>query len=233
MDLKERDALGAQADYHWYYVSKAEMVARKLPRRSERILDVGAGIGWFSRYYLRRGMAAEAVCVDPGYAGDSEEFIDGRKLSCVRKISHINANVVLMMDVLEHVDDDSTLLLQYWKLAKPGTLFVITVPAFEFLWSSHDDALEHRRRYTCARLRQTILSTGQEPDTLHYFYGTIFPIAAMIRLLRRHRASARSDLRPVPKVFNRLLTGLCRFEISLASRNRLAGLSVVATIKKV
>lgn len=233
MDLKERDALGAQADSHWYYVSKARMVARYFPRAPRRILDVGAGLGWFSRWFVENGCAESAVCVDPGYEVEREERVSGgRLLEFRREISQTEADLFLLMDVLEHVDDDVALLRAYWEMAPAGAVFILTVPAFEFLWSGHDDFLEHRRRYTTASLGRTIRAAGAEPRALHYYFGAIFPLAALVRLLRRGRRAEGSDMGPVPAPLNAILTGLCGLEARVARWNRLAGLTVVAVLEK-
>ena len=232
MDLKERDALGEPADRHWYYVSKARMIARYLPKTSNEILDVGAGLGWFSRWLVERGYGSAAICVDPAYKEEWEEEVAGARISYVRAVSQVEAGIILLMDVLEHVDDDVALLMDYWNKAPPGAVFVVTVPAFEFLWSAHDDHLEHRRRYTLASLERTIRAVGAAPKRLHYFFGAIFPLVVTVRLFRRNREAERSDMRPVPPPVNALLTAVCGTEARLARWNRLAGLSVVAQFEK-
>lgn len=233
MDLKERDALGDSADTHWYYVSKARMVARLLPEQRREILDVGAGLGWFSRWFVDNGYVNHAVCVDPGYDDEREEDLGGgRRISYVHSIGSSDADVVLLMDVLEHVDDDVRLLKEYWDKAKPGAVFVITVPAFEFLWSAHDDYLDHRRRYTRARLTETIVAAGANSEQLNYYFASIFPIAAIGRLLNRNRDAKSSDMRPASPTINALLTGILGIEARISRWNRLAGLSVVALLRK-
>ena len=233
MDLKEQHALGAQADTHWYYVSKASMISRHLPPRRGTVLDVGAGVGWFGKWLIRNAGVGRCICVDPGYDAPqraSEEL--GDRLQFVQHVETTDADVVLMMDVLEHVDDDVALLKDYLAKAKPGTTFIVTVPAFEFLWSSHDDFLEHRRRYTIRSLRETIRRAGAEPDSIHYFFATVLPPAMLVRLLRRNAPPDRSDMGPVPGIVNTILTALCRMEGVVSRFNRIGGLSVVATFRK-
>lgn len=233
MDLKEQDALGSQAGSHWYYVSKAKMISQHLPPRSKSVLDVGAGVGWFSKWLLANKGVERCICVDPGYedAQLAPEEMGGR-LRYVRSAETSDADVVLLMDVLEHVDDDAGLLRQYWEAAKPGTTFIITVPAFQFLWSSHDDFLEHRRRYTIRSLRETIVRAGAKPLSIHYFFACIFPIAVLVRLLRRGAAAKGSDMGRVPSFVNTVLTALCGMEVPLSRFNKVAGLTVVAVIRK-
>lgn len=231
MDLKETAALRS-ADGHWYYVSKARMVEAHLAGRDLSILDVGAGAGWFSRYLLTSGVAGRAVCVDPGYSDEHDEDIAGRPLSFRRHVDSVDADVVLLMDVLEHVDDDVGLLASYVKMARPGTRFMITVPAFRFLWSAHDDYLEHRRRYTIGQLSETVRAAGLTELASHYYFASIFPAAAVVRLLRRGASADRSDMRQAPPWLNAALTRVLSAERTWMRANRLAGLSVVCLCRK-
>ena len=232
MDLKERDSLGEQADIYWYYVSKAAMVARKLPAGGRRVLDVGAGLGWFSRWMLENGVATEATCVDPGYETEETEAVDGKPISYVKSVERFDADTVLLMDVLEHVDDNIALLKEYWDKASSGTTFIITVPAFNFVWCAHDVHLEHRRRYTTKSLANTIKAAGAQPNQLHYFFASIFPLAVAVRFLRRNADTSHSDLQPVHPLVNRVLTAICGIEAKAATWNKMAGLSVVARMTK-
>ena len=233
MDLKEQNALGTQADSHWYYVSKARMIFEHLPTRHWVVLDVGAGIGWFSKWLIKNGGVAEAICVDPGYRipDQTVDFMGGR-LRFVQSVEETDADVILLMDVLEHVDDDVAVLKQYWDLARPGTTFIITVPAFNFMWSAHDDFLEHRRRYTIGSLRKTIQGVGATPQSLHYFFAAVLPPAAAVRLLRRRSTPESSDMAVVPQFVNSILTAICGLEVRLARFNKIGGLSVVAEFNK-
>src|SRR5215471_18225599 len=154
MDLKELELLGADQDTHWYYVSKWRALRQAVGRRPpQRVLDIGAGSGFFARMLLREAHAASAVCVDPGYSQDWSEVHFGKSIEFKRDGTGEDADLVLMMDVLEHVDDDVALLRQFVIPARPGTRFVISVPAFQWLWSPHDEFLGHRRRYTLPALQ--------------------------------------------------------------------------------
>lgn len=233
MDLKERDALGEQADQNWYFVSKARMITEHFARRPSSVLDVGAGIGWFSRWLLLKDFADRATCVDPGYdAEHSETLPNGKSIDFIRCSTGATADLVLLMDVMEHVDDDVGLFRQYWDAAQPGTMFVVTVPAFQFLWSAHDDFLDHRRRYTLASLRTALGKAGAHPKRMHYYYGAIFPAVAAVRLARKNKPSDRSDLKPTAPILNAALTAICAVERKVMRFNRLAGLSVVAYLEK-
>src|SRR3546814_4188597 len=89
--------------------------------------------GFFSRWLLSHGLADEATCVDTGYASDCDEEIDAKPLRFRREIATSDADLLLLMDVLEHVEDDAGLLRTYLDKAPPQAQAVITVPAFQFL----------------------------------------------------------------------------------------------------
>lgn len=240
MDLKEEAAIGDAIDTHWYYISKAKMMAlhikRMLPKGyANHILDVGAGGGWFSRWILKNGLAQHATCVDPGYPEDWEEKINGRTLSFKRSVTIedcSNIDLVLMMDVLEHVDEDSALLSEYLTLIAKGTPVFVTVRAFNFLWSAHDEFLEHRRRYTLSQLKSTIENAGAHAEEIHFYFGAIFPLVAAIRLIRRGKTAERSDMRPAPNLINGILKGVLSAERTVMRLNRLAGVSAVGICRR-
>jgi 2-polyprenyl-3-methyl-5-hydroxy-6-metoxy-1,4-benzoquinol methylase len=233
VDLKEQKLLAGAVDRHWYYRSKASALARSLPSKPQRrVLDVGAGSGFFSRWLLERNRAMEATSVDSGYERDWDEPVGSTTLRFRQSISHCDADTVLMMDVLEHVEDDVGLLAEYVNKVPPDAIAFITVPAFPLLWSAHDEFLEHRRRYTVASLNDVALRAGMQVRQLHYYYAAIFPLAAAVRLVRKGSQVAGSDLRTYGPVVNGILTGICSAEQHIMRFNRLAGLSVFCTCSR-
>lgn len=235
MDLKEEEVLGSAINGHWYYLSKAAMLADHVvggaADKPLHTLDVGAGSGWFSRWLLAKGFSDSAVCVDLGYETDRDESESGKPIAYRKSIESSDANLVLMMDVLEHVDDDVGLLKEYLDKCRPGTKVFITVPAFMFLWSAHDEFLEHKRRYTVSSLRKVVEEAGAKPLSIHYYFGTIFPIATIVRLLGRYRKADHSDLALPSPFVNAALKLACTLERPLMKFNKLAGLSVVCLCK--
>lgn len=237
MDLKEVGLLGADEGSHWYYASKARALQRCLGGRDPvRILDVGAGSGFFSKMLLRRTSARGAICVDPGYATEWSETEAGKPLAFRRQSVVGDADVVLLMDVIEHVDDDVGLLRSYAASARPGTRFIVSVPAFSWMWSAHDDFLEHRRRYTLGQTLNALSSAGLEPVAGFYFFAALFPAIAALRLWRRAFGapdSPSSDLRQHHAFTNRLLGSVCAAESAVARHNRLFGLTAFAVAEKI
>lgn len=240
MDLKEQDALGAEGERHWYYLAKGRALRALLGAvRVPEALDVGAGSGIFARQLLDAGVAAGAVCVDPNYAQERSERRGGGELRFRRAVEAVGQRLILMIDVLEHVADDALLLQSYTARAAPGTLVLISVPAFQWLWSGHDVFLGHHRRYTRAQLEALVRRAGLEVVRTRYFFATLLPLVALMRLcdrwrLRRGQVPPRSALRRERPPVNTLLILLHALErLTLFRVNRVAGLSVLCLARRV
>lgn len=235
MDLKETDILGSSIDQHWYYCSKAAATIRLLGDAPfDKILDVGAGSGFFTHHLLTHTPATEAWCVDISYGADSDAPTAGKPVHYRRSIESVDADLVLLMDVLEHVDNDVGLLKTYVDKVPSGSRFLMTVPAFQFLWSGHDDFLEHKRRYTLSQLETLAKDAGLTVQQGAYYFGLVFPIAATLRLLPKTAQSSppRSQLKRHHPLVNWLLKTLCRIELPFMGANRLAGLTVFCLARK-
>jgi SAM-dependent methyltransferase len=238
MDLKETDILGKDIVDHWYYHSKAKAMMRLLDTSMpSTILDVGAGSGFFSRYLLTHSTAVTAWCVDISYAKESDSDESGKQVHFRRSIDSVDAGLVILMDVLEHVDDDVGLLNEYVNKVPRGSRFLISVPAFQFLWSGHDDFLEHKRRYTLHQLEDVVTSAGLKVKQGVYYFGMVFPIAATIRLAQKCSGNvgrtASSQLTRHHPIVNSTFTALCRAELPIMTFNRLAGLTVFCLAESV
>lgn len=238
MDLKETDILGEDIDKHWYYAAKASATTRLLGDNIDGsvILDVGAGSGFFSRHLLRHSNAAEAWCVDISYKADSDSAETGKPVHYRRAVDAVDADLVLLMDVLEHVEDDVGLLTHYAEKVPRGARFLISVPAFQFLWSGHDDFLEHKRRYTLPQIEDVARRSGIVVEHGAYYFGFVFPIAAASRfssrLLQSGSQLPRSQLKRHSRPVNGLLSSLCAVELPMLSVNRFAGLTAFCVAKK-
>ena len=237
MDLKETDILGDAISEHWYYRSKAKALTSLLGKKpASTILDVGAGSGFFSRYLLSSTTAKMATCVDISYPEEFDDQENSKPIYFRRSIEKNTADVVLLMDVLEHVDDDVGLLAHYVQKAPSGARFFISVPAFDFLWSGHDVFLEHKRRYRLEQLETVAEKAGLTVNKSGYYFGIVFPLAAAIRLAKRQSDGApkpaQSDLSLHHPWVNMALAALCSLEVPLINSNRLAGLTVFCAAQK-
>lgn len=232
MDVKEEGILGPAIKDHWYYVSKGRALRMMLGGETvDEVLDVGAGSGVFTRQLIDFGLARRGVCVDPGYDAEHIETHNGREIAFVRGVDAVPQKLLLMMDVLEHVDDDIGLLREYTDRMASGGRVLISVPAFQFLWSGHDVFLEHRRRYTLAQIEEVARQADLRILKGNYFFGALFPLVAAIRLGDRVRmkagnVEAKSQLRPTSPLVNSTLVRIHDLErVALFSINRLIGLT--------
>jgi SAM-dependent methyltransferase len=236
MDVKEIDILGEKIAHHWYYSAKAKMVCSLLKTtKPTNIMDVGAGSGFFTEYLLQHTEARQAWCIDTSYSLDRTKELGTKKIRFARSLTPQNVDTVLLMDVLEHVDDDQQLLRDCMAAVPKETLFLISVPAFQFLWSGHDEFLEHRRRYTRTGLESVVAGAGLDIQQSMYGFGLVFPIAASIRMgkkLFRQQDKAESQLKNHAPFSNMALKLLCDIELPFMRMNRLAGLTVFCVAKK-
>lgn len=238
MDLKEAAVVEGSAEAHWYYRAKAHAMCQYLRHQSRirSVLDVGAGSGFFTRYLLKNTAAEVGTCVDVGYRDDSEEDYHGKKLLFRRTYDSGAVDLVLLMDVLEHVADDAALLRGYVDKMRPDTFFLITVPAFQWLWSAHDVFLEHYRRYDLRQVEALVRGTGLRVEQSSYYFGAVLPLAALLRVskrvLRRGATAPQSQLQQHGTLTNAALSAACRLELPLLSINRLGGLSVFCLARK-
>ncbi len=237
MDIKEAALLRENAADHWYYRSKARAVERLLRGTTPRtVLDVGAGSGFFSRHLLANSPAVEAWCVDLNYPADSDIVENGKSIHFRKSVERVDADLVLLMDVLEHVDDDVGLLRDAVGKTAAQATFLISVPAFQFMWSGHDVFLEHKRRYTLAELEHVVKSAGLRIRQSTYFFAAVFPAAMLVRLPRKLLGSTvqpASDMQVHSRPVNWLLNAVSSAELKFIARNRWFGLTAFCVATRV
>lgn len=239
MDLKEEEILGDRIHSHWYYISKGRAMRKILGDiKVPEVLDVGAGSGIFPRQLLDDGLCDRAVCLDPNYSEERTEIHNGKQINFVKTSKRTHQKLILMMDVLEHVPDDLALLKEYTDSMAAGGHVLITVPAFQFMWSGHDVFLEHYRRYTIEMIEAVVKEADMTPVTSRYFFGSLFPAIAAIRLSKkilfnRGALKAQSELKHFPEWLNRALITVHDIERgTLFNFNKLFGLSVFCLCRK-
>lgn len=194
---------------HWWWRARERFVTRWLERTAareqgqkggesarrpvRRILDVGCGNGLFfdtlGRFGRVRGIEPDASLVSAD--GPYREKIDIRGFDSTYLPAAGEApDWILMLDVLEHLADDAAAVRHVREILSPGGMFLVTVPALGWLWSAHDDANLHFRRYNKQTLRQVLETIGFEIQVLHYFFGwTVGPM-----VLRRMLSPGRGPL---------------------------------------
>lgn len=229
-------------DRHWWFVGRRRIIGAVLDaniardaRDGRRILDVGCGTGTMLAE-LRRFGDVHGVDTEPA----AVEFCHRQgetqvELASGGEIPHPDASfdLVTLLDVIEHVDDDQTLLAEARRLLAPGGSILITVPAYTWMWGEQDEIAHHRRRYTRPQLIDSLQRAGFRASRASYFNTILFPPIAAIRLARRLRrapAEPRSDFElNKPGRLNPALTRVFECEVGVVLRRDLPfGVSILA-----
>ena len=232
LDLKECGS--ADPEHHWYYKSKARYLFsndRVKNLNPSIILDVGAGSAYFLKEAQKIFANAQCVAMDPNYTDDQIGFRDG--VEYTKTSGSIQADLYLMVDVLEHIEDDLSVLTDYVKRAPSGSLFLISVPAFEFLWSPHDIFLGHFRRYTLKSLKVLVVSSGLDCVEAKYLFGPIFPLVFLIRKIKNLKQTrpSNSDMKKPTPLVNFILTNVLK-RTGWPNKNGVAGTSAFVVARK-
>ena len=205
---------------------------------SLRILEVGAGSGRNIPILSRYGNV-DAIEIEPLAIQQLTENPQLKKLYTDRVPFSLNGkyHVICSMDFLEHVEDDGAVFQWMVNHLHPGGLIFVTVPAYPWLFSFHDTALGHYRRYTTEGLC-SLAGSNINLQKKGYFNCTLFPLVAVIRLLSR-LVPDRSDTDEkqssnVPPIINGILSCILRVESSFIRKHSLFpfGLTAFAVFRK-
>src|SRR5262249_10002097 len=141
-------------------------------------------------------------------------------------------DVVLALDVIEHVADDVTLLQEARRVLRPGGVLVVTVPALPWLWSAHDDVNHHYRRYTFNTLRRSLRAGGFHPHTVTYYNALLLPLAIARKFINRFGHSDEHHLEDLPGPLNSTLRAVLGLEGLVIRRRTLPfGASLIAAAR--
>jgi SAM-dependent methyltransferase len=226
---------------HWWYVARRKILVKvlhSLKLENERdILEIGCGSGGNLELLSMYGNVF-AMEMDDG----ARERAEKRQIGIIRKGSVPDFNpfenkrfdLIAMLDVLEHIEDDQTVLLSLHNILRRNGKLLITVPAFPFLWSKLDEVNLHKRRYVRSTLIRLVHHAGFAVGYSTYFNALLFPFIIMIRLM--NRAIARQNMIDGEEITGRINTFLSRIfslEIFLIPRFSLPfGVSLLIIAQK-
>lgn len=144
-----------------------------------------------------------------------------------------NYNMVLLLDVIEHIDDHVDFLTVATEYVKPGGLVMVNVPAYEHLFSNYDVEAGHKRRYTKKTLTQTFEAAGLEPLSTQYWGSLLYPVA-MVRkayLSNKKEEIIKTGFKPPNKLANGFLHSLRNIESAIPFKQPF-GTSVIGIARK-
>jgi SAM-dependent methyltransferase len=242
MNPEEYTQLFRLSEEHWWFVGTRDILFASIPGaelRGEAILDVGCGSGSMMRRLEKTG---------PVFGIDTEEgaLIHCRGLGFSR-VCKGNAEalpfasnafgLIVAADMLEHCDDDEKALGELFRVAAPRGKLLLSVPAYQALWSANDMALHHRRRYSRHDLVRKVEAAGFSVSRVTFFNTLLFVPVAFLRLtigkLRKHSSTYHIRYHEDARLLNRLLLGVMRAEKALLDRCALPfGLSLLVLAAK-
>ena len=194
MDQSLWDAIAKVERRHWWFRGRREIVARVLERRlppGASVLDVGCGTGFvlerLAERYEVTGLEPDASVRARAHPSIASKLLPGGS-DDLSAVSGRQFDAVLMLDVLEHVDDDVAALRQVRSVIRAAGLLLMTVPANPKLWSQHDVLNQHRRRYSTAVLAEALRTADYRVIHLTHINSRLYPLAWV------HRITARSTM---------------------------------------
>jgi SAM-dependent methyltransferase len=211
METTELGLLTSVEDRHWWYRERRAILRRMLRRlpAAGRALDIGAAGGGNTRVLREHGWQAIAL----EYSDFAATVARSRGIPVVRAdarelpVGSASVGLVTAFDVLEHIDEDYLAAAEIARVLQPGGTALIAVPCDMALWSAHDDAVGHMRRYSRSGLASLIEKGGLAIDSMWSWNVLLRPAVAL-----RRKSSAGSDLGEVSPVANGLLTAVIAAE---------------------
>lgn len=241
MDVAAYHSMRDLQDEHWWFVGRRKFLRQLIQRHGNlgpdaRIFEAGCGFGGnlplleefgrvsafeYSDEARAYSTAQSGIAVMPGALPDGVDF-GGRTY-----------DLIALLDVLEHIEDDRASLETLGRgLAENGRM-LITVPAFQWLWSTHDELHHHKRRYSRKSLESVIRAAGLEPVKTGYFNSLLFPLAMAQRIATRASNSPAVGDEMPPKPVNKALGWVFSLESAMAGKFGLPfGLSAYAIVEK-
>jgi SAM-dependent methyltransferase len=217
--------LAALEDTHWWYRERRHLLSQAIRGlRPGTALDIGAAGGGNTRVLQAAGWSVVAL----EYGPEGAEVAAERGLPVVRgdatalPVSDASVDLVVAFDVLEHILDDVRAVAEIKRVLRPDGTFLIAVPADPRLWSEHDVAVDHVRRYTRATLTSALERGGFELDWMNSWNVLLRPVVAM-----RRRSSSGSDLEELHPAVNLGLRAIVTAERYLPVRS-MPGVTLLA-----
>lgn len=227
-------------DLHWWYAGRRRVLHEVLAgldlEPGARILDAGSGSGRnmveLARFGHVTGIELAEASVRAARARGVGDVVQGSVDAL--PFEDDSFDLAVSLDVIEHLEDDRLALRELRRVVAPGGRLLVTVPAYQWLWSSHDIVNHHHRRYKRATLLAAAQDAGWHLISSTHFNSLLLPAAIAARGLERLRprtpADGTSDLDRTPRLLNSVLQRPLNLEARVIGRGRRipAGLSLLA-----
>jgi SAM-dependent methyltransferase len=249
LEPAEYQTMFALENAYWWFVARRDLVEEWLTDElatpdgapvdePRKIFDIGCGTGANGRMLARFGDVYGTDMAQEALAFSRQRGLSRLARSRIESLCfpENTFDIITALDVLEHVDDDLAGLGEVFRVCKPGGTLLVTVPAYGFLWSEHDEALHHRRRYTASELRNKLSVSGFDIERISYFISLLFLPVLALRFwqnLRKRSVRPQTGLIIPPPFVNQLLVWLLAFERLLVRFFNLPlGVSIICVARK-
>lgn len=236
MDRIVYDRMAEHDSTHWWYVARrdilADYIARYVqPPKDARILEIGCGTG-HNLPMLGAFGTVDAIEIDEAARTVASarlgKDVGSAPLPELTGVAEGQYDLIAVLDVVEHVEDDVAALAGMAKRLKPGGKILITVPAHQWMWSAHDVVNHHKRRYSKATLTAALDKAGLKWRKLRWFNSLLFPAAVAARIAGKLTGKDDSDDSPPPKPLNWAFEKIFGLERHLLGRVPMPpGLSII------
>lgn len=245
MNFSEYKKMYQLEESNWWYAGRRDLIIKAVEKfrdesgdKTLQILDAGCGTGINLRYLNAYG---KACGLDISKEALKFSNIRGPSALICGSLDKLplkskQFDLVVALDVIEHIQDDQAAVLELNRVLSPGGCLIATVPAFQFLWSNHDIAVHHKRRYTRSEFCNILRLGGFSIKRATYWNFFLFmPVAAM-RIFRRSttcQQENKTDLVDLPSPINQIMHGLLKIENRISEWLDLPfGISVMCVCRK-
>jgi SAM-dependent methyltransferase len=230
-------------EHHWWYRGRRRIIVAELDRlplpTPAHVLDAGCGSGRTMQELTGYGQV-HGIELSPEAAELARRRGHGEvKIGRLEQLpwESDTFDLVTCLDVIEHTPNDRLTLTELRRVTRPGGFLLVTVPAYPALWSYHDEANHHYRRYSRGMLRSSAAAAGWRVERMTSFNSVLLAPAAAVRLAQRRRGSHNgqsNDLHVGPAWLNDVLERPMALEASWLGRGHTlpAGLSLLAVLSK-
>lgn len=226
---------------HWWFKARREILKNQITllnlKKNSHILEIGCGTGGNLKMLSTFGSVTAVEMNDLARqlainSNPSIKTIYPGSLPSDIPFINTKFDLICLFDVLEHIREDQESLIKLSDFLKPNGKIILTVPAYQWLWSSHDEFHHHHRRYTKKEIKKLLATSKLHSIKISYFNSLLFPIAALVRIFQKLKLSSTSRHEKIPATYiNYILRAIFSLERILLKRTALPfGLSLLAVV---
>lgn len=230
-------------DNYWWFLARREIISKTIKKSlkiatDEYILDVGCGTCGMAEYLSKDFNVVAIDTSELALEYCKKRGVEHSFLSTLDSFpkGQYNIKAITILDVIEHIEDDKSIVEQLYDSLPTGGYLIASVPAYQFLWSFHDEVHKHYRRYSLSNFKRLISNAGFQIQFATYFNSFLFPVALAKRFIDKLFSLEKKNeyaIEIVPKSINTIFTKIFEFEKTFFPKVSFPfGLSILLIAKK-